>query len=94
MNDNELITAVRESVTDVHSPTPVEQIVSRGRAMRARRQFRGWAGRWPGGRGGLGRDHAGAVQPPGQPSTHCPASGLDGYQAGQRRYPRQRPRVA
>ena len=31
MNDSELITAVRESVTGVHTATPVEQIVSRGR---------------------------------------------------------------
>jgi hypothetical protein len=37
MNDAELITAVRESVTEIHSTTPVEQIVSRGRAVRARR---------------------------------------------------------
>lgn len=39
MNDNELITAVRESVADVHTTTPVEQIVSRGRAVRARRRI-------------------------------------------------------
>jgi hypothetical protein len=37
MNDNELITAVRESVVGVYSATPVEQIISRGRAVRARR---------------------------------------------------------
>jgi hypothetical protein len=38
MNDSELITAVRESFTGVHSDTGVEQIISRGRAMRARRR--------------------------------------------------------
>ena len=39
MNDSELITAVRESVADVHTATPVEQIQSRGRAVRARRRI-------------------------------------------------------
>jgi hypothetical protein len=38
MNDNELITMVRESVADVHAATPVEQIVGRGRKVRARRR--------------------------------------------------------
>ena len=38
MNDSELITAVRESFAGVHSDTGVEQIVSRSRAMRARRR--------------------------------------------------------
>ena len=41
MNDNELITAVRESFTGVHSATPVEQIVSRSRAVRVRRRIPG-----------------------------------------------------
>jgi hypothetical protein len=39
MNDNELRTAVRESVADVHSATPVAQIIGRGRAVRARRRI-------------------------------------------------------
>jgi hypothetical protein len=39
MNDDELITAVRESVADVHMTTPVEQVLSRGRAVRARRRI-------------------------------------------------------
>jgi hypothetical protein len=39
MNDNELITAVLESVADVHTTTPVEQILSRGRAVRTRRRI-------------------------------------------------------
>jgi hypothetical protein len=39
MNDDELITAVKESVTDVHMNIPAEQIVSRSRAIRARRRI-------------------------------------------------------
>ena len=39
MTDNELITAVLESVADVQTTTPVEQILSRGRAVRARRRI-------------------------------------------------------
>jgi hypothetical protein len=38
MNDDELIMAVRKSFTDVHSATAVERIVSRSRAVRARRR--------------------------------------------------------
>lgn len=44
MNDDELITIVRDSFTDVHSSTSVEQVVSRGRAVRARRWIPGMAG--------------------------------------------------
>lgn len=44
MNDNELVTAVRESFTGIHTTTPVEQIVSRGRAVRARRRIPALAG--------------------------------------------------
>lgn len=43
MNDDQLITAVREPFTAVHSTTPVEQIVSRSRAIRARRRIPGVA---------------------------------------------------
>jgi hypothetical protein len=39
MNDDELITAVKESVTDVHMNIPAEQIVSRSRAIRTRRRL-------------------------------------------------------
>ena len=39
MNDSELTTVVRESVADVHTATPVEQILRRGRAVRARRRI-------------------------------------------------------
>lgn len=44
MNDNDVITAVRESVTPIHATTPVEQIESRGRSVRARRRIPGVAG--------------------------------------------------
>lgn len=44
MNDDELITAVRKSVTDVHSATSVEQIIGRGRTLRTRRRIPGVAG--------------------------------------------------
>jgi hypothetical protein len=44
MNDNELITAVRESVADVHTLTPVADVISRGRAARTRRRIPGVAG--------------------------------------------------
>lgn len=37
MNDDELITTVRESFTGVHSATPVEQIIKRGHAVHGRR---------------------------------------------------------
>jgi hypothetical protein len=43
MNDNELRTAVRESVAHIHSAAPVGQIISRGRAVRARRRIPGMA---------------------------------------------------
>jgi hypothetical protein len=43
MNDDDLITAVRESFTDVHSTTPAAQIVKRGRAVRARHRVPGVA---------------------------------------------------
>jgi hypothetical protein len=39
MNDNDLITMVRESFTDIRSATPVEQIQRHGRAVRARRRI-------------------------------------------------------
>ena len=39
MNDNDLITMVRESFTDIRSATPVEQIQRHGRTVRARRRI-------------------------------------------------------
>jgi hypothetical protein len=44
MNDNELITILREQRDKVPMNTPVEQIISRGRAVRARRRVPGVAG--------------------------------------------------
>jgi len=44
MNDNELMTAVRQSFTGVHVTTPVEQVTRRGRAVRARRRLPALAG--------------------------------------------------
>ena len=44
MHDNELITTMKESFTGIHSATPVERIVSRGRTVRARRRICGMAG--------------------------------------------------
>ncbi len=44
MNDSELSTMVRESVAGIHSETPVAQIISRGRAVRARRPMPAAAG--------------------------------------------------
>jgi hypothetical protein len=39
MNDDELLTAVREQRTKVPMTVPVEQVISRGRAVRARRRI-------------------------------------------------------
>jgi hypothetical protein len=39
MNDDDLITLVRESFTELHAATPVEQILRRGHAVRARRRI-------------------------------------------------------
>ncbi|MBV9095750.1 MAG: hypothetical protein JO132_18085 [Streptosporangiaceae bacterium] len=44
MNDDNLITRVREPFTAVHMDTPIEQIIRRGRAVRARRRIPGVAG--------------------------------------------------
>ncbi len=44
MNDTELSTAVRESVADIRSATPVAQIIGRGRAVRVRRRIPAAAG--------------------------------------------------
>ena len=41
MNDDEVITAVREQRDKVHSHTPVDQIISRGHTVRARRRIPG-----------------------------------------------------
>ena len=41
MNDDEVITAVREQRDKVHSHTPIEVIISRGHTVRARRRIPG-----------------------------------------------------
>ena len=38
MNDNEVLAAVRDSFSDVHMHTPLEQTLRRGRVLRARRR--------------------------------------------------------
>ena len=38
MNDSELSSMVRESVAGIHASTPVDQVISRGHAIRARRR--------------------------------------------------------
>ena len=43
MTDDDLITLVREQRSNVHMDTPVEQIVGRGRSLRARRRLPGVA---------------------------------------------------
>ncbi len=43
MTDDDLITLVREQRSNVHMDTPVEQIVGRGRTLRARRRLPGVA---------------------------------------------------
>ncbi len=43
MNDDQLITVVRESVTGVHMHVPTEQILSRSHVVRARRRIPGLA---------------------------------------------------
>ncbi len=44
MTDDELITAVKETVTDVHMNIPAEQIVTRSRAIRVRQRIPRLAG--------------------------------------------------
>jgi hypothetical protein len=77
MNDTELITAVRESVADVHTTTPVEQIASRGRAVRARRRIASLTA-------ALGVAAAAAVAvtallPGGHPASHQPGAQLTAW---------------
>jgi hypothetical protein len=44
MNDNELITTVREPFADVHMTIPIETVVQRGQMLRGRRRVRALAG--------------------------------------------------
>jgi hypothetical protein len=66
MNDDELMTAVRDSFTDVHSATPVERIETRGRAVRTRRRVPALAGALA---AGAAAAIAATTLLPGQPST-------------------------
>jgi hypothetical protein len=43
MNDDELLTAVRQQRSKVPMTVPVEQVIRRGRAVRARRRIVGLA---------------------------------------------------
>jgi hypothetical protein len=71
MNDDELMTAVRESFADIRSNTALERIVSRSRAVRARRRVLGVAA-------GLGGAAAAAVAVsvalPASPAASHPAA--------------------
>jgi hypothetical protein len=44
MNDDELMTAVREPLADVHLTTPLDEITRRGKTLRNRRRLRGVTG--------------------------------------------------
>jgi hypothetical protein len=68
MNNDELITTVRESVTGVHMAIPEEQIASRSRTIRARRRIPAAAGALAGCRCCPGRDRASSRWPPARPS--------------------------
>jgi hypothetical protein len=69
MNDDELVTALREQRTKVSMNVTVEQVISRGRAVRARRQI-------PGVAAALGMAAAALVAAsallPGHPASHRP----------------------
>ena len=71
MNDNELITALRQSFTDVHATTPVEQIARRSRVVRARRRIPRVAG--AAGVAGAAALTAIALLPASQPAVHLAA---------------------
>lgn len=77
MNDSELITAVRESVADVHTTTAVEQIVSRGRAVRTRRRIRRLAVALAAAAGVAVA--VTALLPAGQPANHQPSAHLTAW---------------
>jgi hypothetical protein len=95
MSDDELITAVKESVTGVHMDIPAGQIVSRSRAIRARRRIPTVAGALAlAAGGGTGRANTAARQPSAQPSRPRPAGRVDGHQARRRQHPGHHPPTA
>jgi hypothetical protein len=71
VNDNDLITVLRESFTDVHATTPVEQIARRSRVVRARRRIPHVAG--AAGLAGAAALTAIALLPASQPAVHLAA---------------------
>jgi hypothetical protein len=73
MHDDELITAVRDSFTGVYSATPVERIVRRSRAVRARRRIPVTAGA-VGAAAALGGALS-VVLPAGHPASSHPTAG-------------------
>lgn len=77
MNDNDVITAVRESVADVHTTTPVEQILGRGRAVRARRRMSGLAAALAAAAGAAVA--VTALLPASHPASHQPATQLTAW---------------
>lgn len=73
MNDDELITAVKESVTGVHMTIPAEQIVSRSHAIRARRRIPSLAAALAVAAAAV---VAGLALLPGHPGSHRPSAQL------------------
>jgi hypothetical protein len=74
MNDQELITAVKQSVSGVHMGVPAEQIVSRSRAIRSRRRIPAVIGALAVA-AGAALAAAGTLAPSGQ-ANHQPAAQL------------------
>jgi hypothetical protein len=77
MNDDELITAVLESVADVHTTTPVEQVLRRGRAVRARRRIPSLAAALAAAAGAAVA--VGALLPASHPASHLPRAQLTAW---------------
>ena len=77
MNDDELHTTVRDHFTDVRMDTPMDEIVTRGRAVRARRRIPVAAAAWP------RRPGWRSVWPPwrpgGQPASHATSATLTAW---------------
>jgi hypothetical protein len=95
MNDDEVITIVTEQRDKVQSATPVEQVIGRGRRIRARRRI-------PGVAGALAVVAAAAVavttllpssHQPGHPAPARLAAWTVAH-AGRRRHPCHHPRAA
>jgi hypothetical protein len=73
MNDDELITVLRQQRGKVVMTTPVEQIISRGRAVRARRRIPGVAAAV--GAAAAAAIAVGVALPAGHPSAGHPSAG-------------------